>query len=81
MYPSGSYLDFEHAPAGAATWLQLLSGKLALALVPPTPRNLSTYLSWAAKAARWGHLGCCCCCCWPAARSFATRSAGPWPAC
>lgn len=60
MYPSGTYVDFEHAPAGAVTWVQLLSGKLSLALVPPSERNLSTYLSWAGNAARWVACGGWC---------------------
>jgi hypothetical protein len=32
-------VDIKAAPGGAATWLYVLSGKLTLALMPPTAKN------------------------------------------
>ncbi|PRW57186.1 lysine-specific demethylase 2A isoform X1 [Chlorella sorokiniana] len=50
MSPEGAYTDFHLAVGGSSVWLHCLSGRRVLALVPPTPRNLATYVAWAASA-------------------------------
>jgi hypothetical protein len=54
MAPAGAYDNFSLAPAGGAAWLHVVSGRLSLALVPPTPTNLATFAAWAAGARRAG---------------------------
>lgn len=46
MSPNGAYSDFNLPPSGASTWIHMKSGHKSVALLPPTAKNLSSYVAW-----------------------------------
>jgi hypothetical protein len=70
MEPEGACVDFAMPPGGAAAWVHVVSGRQAVALVPPLPHNLAAYAAWAAGPKHSGVSGIAC--------LVAGGATGPW---